>query len=78
MDKFCVDCKHAVREDRTSLLCDHPLMLDPPDAVYGRQRRSKCLWMRQLGSDKPCGVSGKLWEAKPSFLPRSIWKIMWH
>jgi hypothetical protein len=66
---FCADCKHSVTENGSewNLQCRHPKVNARNAyslAAATKHRGVSCREERDKRWLSPCGMSGKLWEAK--------------
>jgi hypothetical protein len=65
--KLCKDCKHFSEGPEADPICTHPHASKFDDLVYGNHSKRTCVEMRQ--NKTLCGTFGKLYAAKPGFIP---------
>lgn len=66
--KLCKNCKYFAEASDKEAFCLHGQAVKYDDPVYGEHSKRTCLEMR-LGDNPTCGRFGKLWTAKPGFIP---------
>lgn len=68
--KLCKDCKNFLEGPEADPVCTHPHASKCDDLVYGNHNKRTCSEMRQ--NKTLCGTFGKLYAAKPGFIPMVI------
>jgi hypothetical protein len=68
--KLCKNCKNFLEGSKEDPVCTHASASKFDDLVYGNHSKRTCSEMRQ--NKTLCGTFGKLYAAKPGFIPLVI------